>query len=655
MANMTLDEANAWTILLSSVLGVSILYLASLFFSRLLLWDEQVSFHLRIALGLPFCALLGLLTCWLPSPVPLALLMIAGGLGAIWSVRMFRAVWYPGVRDHRLYDAFAIGALLFSVGPAISLPAGWDELVYHITLPQRWRTTTGLPVYGDLPYSGLPSLAEILFWEVAPIEGFVTPRLLAWLAWFHGLMLFGQSLSKVVAPAVSRCMVWAFGLSNVSLLISANCYVEAFVWLAIAALLYVLVLEERKVSRHKRYMMLGILIGGAIATKLTSVGLLLVPLFHGLCSIFRSPFYERPDSSEFERVPSNPSIALDSKSYSSRDTQSWAIHSFSDAIKMATACCGWAVLFAIPFYLRPLVYTGNPFFPYFASWFSSDPTMLAVSSFHHDLATGKFGLMDWFWFPIAPFLLSNMTELYDGDFGFQWLAMLILCGYGIFRFQRSRLPTLFITLLISATALYPLWFATSQQARFGIPFAFLVAFASAMVVDSLQARASRWVRPGMLVLAIISVMWQNVGYYLDSWLYVIRWRTPLEYVTAGTTKDYGQLLTYLRNNHSDDRILLLFEHRLAYLPSGAEIATPYFQTRYLAREDNSTTNEIAESWQNLGVDLIVITNRPVGPDVLNQWLEKQQLLVEKIQPLVDGSRLKAVCRTADYSVLQLEK
>jgi len=94
---------------------------------------------------------------------------------------------------------------------------------------------------------------------------------------------------------------------------------------------------------------------------------------------------------------------------------------------------------------------------------------------------------------------------------------------------------------------------------------------------------------------------------------------------------------------------------LAYLPSGAEIATPYFQTKYLAREENSTTNEIAESWQNLGVDLIVIANRPVGPDVLNHWLEKQQLLVEKIQPLVDGARLKAVYMTADYSVLQVEK
>ncbi|MBU6174383.1 MAG: hypothetical protein KGQ60_11295, partial [Planctomycetes bacterium] len=140
-----------------------------------------------------------------------------------------------------------------------------------------------------------------------------------------------------------------------------------------------------------------------------------------------------------------------------------------------------------------------------------------------------------------------------------------------------------------------------------------------------------------------------------SWLYIVRWRSPAEYVGAGTGDEYRQLVQYLRSNHAGNRILLLFEHRLAYLPAGAEIATPYFQTKYLIDEENPTRTAVDQQWRDLGIDLLVITNRPLGPDVSTRWLEKQQAMVENIQPLIDDSRLKTIYRTADYSVLRLEK
>ena len=67
-----------------------------------------------------------------------------------------------------------------TLGPALDWPEGWDELVYHAQLPQRWLRDGGMAVYGDLPYSGFPSLGEAVAWFVAPIEHVIAPRLILW-------------------------------------------------------------------------------------------------------------------------------------------------------------------------------------------------------------------------------------------------------------------------------------------------------------------------------------------------------------------------------------------------------------------------------------------------------------------------------------------
>ena len=68
------------------------------------------------------------------------------------------------------------GISLLTLGPALCIPDGWDELVYHHELPKRWQRDGWLAIYPDLPYSGFPSLAETLFWLVNPIEGVIVPR-----------------------------------------------------------------------------------------------------------------------------------------------------------------------------------------------------------------------------------------------------------------------------------------------------------------------------------------------------------------------------------------------------------------------------------------------------------------------------------------------
>jgi hypothetical protein len=93
--------------------------------------------------------------------------------------------------------AATLGAI--TLGPALCPPTGWDELVYHHELPRRWLADGRPAFYPDLAYSGFPSLGEILFWLVAPIEHVIAPRLITWVCWISGVVLLYRLLRRTLA------------------------------------------------------------------------------------------------------------------------------------------------------------------------------------------------------------------------------------------------------------------------------------------------------------------------------------------------------------------------------------------------------------------------------------------------------------------------
>lgn len=100
-----------------------------------------------------------------------------------------------------------------------------------------------LSIQTDLPYSALPSLSEILFWLAAPVEHLITPRLLSWVVWAIGFCLLRQTLRHLADTAITTIWLLALFLSPIVLMISANCYVESFVWMDAAALAYLLFVQ----------------------------------------------------------------------------------------------------------------------------------------------------------------------------------------------------------------------------------------------------------------------------------------------------------------------------------------------------------------------------------------------------------------------------
>src|SRR4051794_10965399 len=119
-----------------------------------------------------------------------------------------------------------LGIACATLGPALCYPTGWDELVYHQVLPRRWQADGWPAVYADLPYSGFPSLGEILFWLLSPLDSAIAPRLLVWVSWLLGLALVYRLLLRRLAATSAITILLAFAVSETALMISANCYVE---------------------------------------------------------------------------------------------------------------------------------------------------------------------------------------------------------------------------------------------------------------------------------------------------------------------------------------------------------------------------------------------------------------------------------------------
>lgn len=566
-----------------------------------------------------------------------------------------------------------------TLGPGLCYPTGWDELVYHGVLPRRWLLEGRLEVYADLPYSGFPSSAEILFWLIAPWESLIAPRLVNWTWWVMALVILFRLQRHFVPAFPALILTLAIALSPAALLISANCYVETLQLMNLAALLRVFSVVPR--ARNSNWpqppraregnghwlLAAGILLGGSAAVKLTGLSTLCLPWIWWAGSAL--------DRSQ-------------RKAWAYRMGAIWVI----------------ALLYALPFYLRPALATGNPFYPYFDEWFCADPARRDMSRYHHELGSGPFGLPTLVGLFAGPWLLAMEDRLYDGSLGWQHLVLLLLgagaCLYAflpqagrasentacsslgcrIHKLQRQRVRWL------AAVALwfYTFWFATSQQARFVLPAALTFSLVSGAGLRHLWRAAARshaeasvrsqpsgtlqahhvWrarlavrgVLGLLLLLSAVSFPWRTLPYYLASWETVARWWTWSEYVDDGTGGQYIPLVQTLRTHIPQPaRLLLLFEHRGLYLPRPYLIGTPFFQPGgFTPPEQFARPEALLEFLQREGITHMVMTKSLVGPDRSPAWFERLEPLFRGLEHAVAGGHLEVTWTSEDYVVFAVK-
>ncbi len=516
--------------------------------------------------------------------------------------------------------ALALFALAF-FGRACCPPAGWDELTYQLAVPRRWLQDCALKVYADNPYSGFPSASGVLFCALMHMGGVMGGRIFVWALWLLSLV----SLYFIVRPGLRRtasfslCAAFA---SSTAVLMAANfAYGEMFILVQLCGIIMLLKVSRcfacKDMVRHAA--LAGIFAGAAAAVKLTGI-------FVGVsfaCAMFFCLFRAR------------------------RGRSASAVLFFSSA----------AILFALPFYLRPWLETGNPFHPYFADVFGASPAAVEVSDYHYAVGDEKYGVKSPAYFLIAPLLLCFDQRVYDTGFDWQFLPVLAtaLACLAV-SLRKGRAAKFASAMLVFAAAAYALWFVSSQQARFLIPAVFAVFAAAGAFSAALPRRMQACFSCLLLALSAASLC-SNKSIFKDT---AISWRTALgrlgaaDYVYSSTGEGYLQALDMIRLKTPEGaKVMMIFENRGLYMPRSYVIGTPFFQGAIFTPPENfSEPGRAYEAIAGSGATHVLLGLSDSDPDRLPEYLDRSRELCAAIASLRDLGRLATLWEGGGYLLLE---
>jgi hypothetical protein len=625
-----------------AIAGVALLLAAAFALGSLLIRVAAKGFRhslevqiLRIAVGLNLIATVGVALGalgWLADARSLwfLLALALGGVLSSWQRRTPTARKNPAPRRPRIpWPAWpALALAVVTLGPALCYPTGWDELVYHHVLPRRWLVDGRPAFYPDLAYSGFPSLGEILFWLVAPIESVIAPRLLTWVCWLLGLILLYRLLRRRVAAASAAILTLAFGLSETALMISANCYVESILMMNVTALMFAVghalrgvpqSIGGRTIPIWCHAAILGVLAGGSAAIKLTGLPLLALPCLWYLGQAWHDRSRRR-------------SIA-----------QSLALYLLI------------ALAIALPFYLRPWLLTGNPFYPYYSEWFTLDPARLETSRYHHALGAA-FGIHNRSAILLAPVLLAFDSQLYDGTFGWQLPIIIALAALALLSPAHRRIRPFVLWPSSVFLWLFTFWCLTAQQARFAIPAMLALLLLAAFGLRRMHGRDRKLALAALLAAALISAPWRTTGHYFGSWLAVLGVITRSDYVNESTDRQYLPLVQALHDHiPADAKLMLLFEHRGFYLPRAHQIGTPFFQeSGFTLPERFTDPASVMDLLTRERITHVVMTRELAGPDKAPVSFDRFNHFDSVIEQCVATGRLHVVWASDRYFLLQVQ-
>ncbi|MCK4981501.1 MAG: hypothetical protein KAS17_01190, partial [Victivallaceae bacterium] len=342
-----------------------------------------------IALGFNLLALITLLmgSLMLLNPTSIWILLgafaSAGGGLRIAPLAKSKLIFF---HKNLLFSIVLTVVALFTLGSALCVPYIWDELNYHIALPFRWISAGSLAVFEDNAYSGFPALPQLLFRLGCENGGILFPRLLVWATYLSLFTAIYIYLKPYAHRFVVLFMTFMFIANPLVINMMRSTYVEVFIMFNMLAAL--LLIRETK-SSWKIILLCGILSGGIVATKLTGIGVAAI-VFIFLWSKYQKSFFGRRSS-----------------------------------LFIYFALGG--VCMALPFYLRPWLLTGNPFYPFLASYFGGSEAELLVAKYHYLSGTAHFGLRSILGLVTVFILIAFDGRAFDGMIlGWNFIAFVLL-------------------------------------------------------------------------------------------------------------------------------------------------------------------------------------------------------------------------------------
>ncbi len=500
-----------------------------------------------------------------------SLLMFALGALQLWSEGALRLIAlllaaaglaYPalaGLKPPRLpslgaaeWLAAVLLALLFALTlvPAAAPVTDWDGLSYHLAVPRLWLQHGGFYWIPFIHHSNFPFAAEMLF---APAVAAGVPQAAKVVHWFFYLLTAAGAGLLASAMFGRRCGVWgalAFALMPVALWEAGVAYIDlataAYTVLSCLALVEAMSRDGRE--RKRLLLLFGTLAGLAAGTKTFS----LVWIALGFVWL---------------------AVWLVRQSRSVRESALFLIPSLA-------VCAPW--------YLKSLILTGNPVYPFLFSVFGGKGWDEAGAEMYRHAFTG-FGAgrsaADFLCLPWN--LLAQGHRFIDGDFLFgspgPVLAALLPAAVWLLRGPAAALA-------VAVLAHTLVWFGLSQQTRYLLPVLTLasVVVCAAAAGDGIAARAGR---AALLAAGAVS-----------AWLAAVLAAPVLPVLTGETSPD-----SYIQRHVNSHWVV-------DYLPEDARVLL-YGETRgfYLKQE---------YLWADVGLSTVIPYASFRTPEDMLRWMRE---------------------------------
>ncbi|MDD2479177.1 MAG: glycosyltransferase family 39 protein [Victivallaceae bacterium] len=520
-----------------------------------------------------------------------------------------RVVWPISAnfaRRNLIFSVMFVFGMFFLLGSALCFPYSWDEQSYQLAVPYRWLNTGTVQVFLDNPYSAFPSLPQFVFRFFIEIGGIMMPRLISlciYGAAFLALYLLIKRASNKVTAAI---IIFAMFISPVFLGMTRVIYAEPFILLN----LVVIFLIPRSLKKNNVWILSGLLCGGAAAVKVTGASIAL-PVLIWLW------FKERKT-----RLP------------------------ISAFLYFGLA----ATVIALPFYLRPWLATGNPFYPFLSTIFGTTHADYQVDVFHHAMGDRYFGLKTLSSFILGPLLASvydlyyhGTDALFDGiamgwQFALMWGIIISGCWLG---WRKNRCSRQELSGLLMLLAFYLFWFFSSQQTRFLMPSYFIAGWFAAKLLGQFPETLRNILLGIILFASLYSIHQPAFNNFKIAWRVAFAERNN-QYFLKGTIRDpgYVEALAFLAEETPEDCTVMLFmERRGLYVPRRYLIAVPYFQSKYL----NPLPQSADDLWREITetkVDYLLAGITRANPDHIADYDDDNAKILQQLLELRNAGLLE---------------
>ncbi len=558
---------------------------------------RQKNNFITFSAGLAVIAFIGWLFPVIDDWSLIALIIILCAAALLGAVKLV-----PAVKKSPLIFSAGAAMWLAAAGSSFLPPYSWDECVYQTALLKHYIENGNYYILADNPFSAFPSLPHSImrlgFEAVLWPGNLYLPRILSSAVTAATL----AALLKTAWKSGGRCSLIFFAaalLSPVTLVLARANYVEQYILLFFAA-------GVLSILKYRRYPVkcacfAALFAAASFCVKLTGAGTAIALAVLYIMTVPKKRF-----------------------------------------LLQCGAALSVFIVFCVPFFLRPLLACGNPFYPFAAELFSSDIAQIEVSRYHHLLGSYRYGLEVLPGIALGWLFSAFDARLFDGiAANWQFPAMVIFCIAGtlcLFH-KSSRRFKISGAFLATGAVLYIFWALTSQQTRFLLPLLWLTAVLCGFTTRALPEKKALICAAAILCCGFIQFPADHLKHFVTAWriqkfVHQDHWR-----FLAAASRDpgYFEMVKFFKTTPEESRVLfLLNERRTLYMPRKTTIGEPFFQPL-----NTPVPKSAQELWENIRkFDYIVTSSSGHNPDIQKSILPEFMKIASMLNTLKEEGRIQ---------------